>query len=294
MSGHDVGHPICQLGLNLALESRVQVQSQEQQQQQEQQHIQENYAQQPAGSSLEQVRFRQLAEGIAEGLSNRVPGKDGGQPCRRAEKGFYAFDNSGACTETLMREWCFETFGDAVSHGATQQHVESTLRRAQAVPSCGADGSFQRNVPSNFKSLLTVLEQFGVLPADYGTIDYDMCTQCGFIYRQVLTSTRAVFWATLLSSSRVVITCIWQQTVTNHCSCRGSNQGAQMCGRCEAVRGEKTSTRVKYRPLRRFIEHLLSSENGRAAVLKWSEEAANPSGTVCMSDGSRTQVDITV
>ena len=157
-------------------------------QQQQQQHeagvaqvIDEQQLQ--ARSSQEQEHFQRWAAATAEALSDKVPGRDGGRPCRRAEKGFYTFDNSGACTETLMQEWCFDTFEDAVSRGATQQDVESTLRRAQAVPSCGADGSFQRNVPPNFKSLLTALEKFHVLPTDYGTIDYDMCTQCGFIYR---------------------------------------------------------------------------------------------------------------
>lgn len=60
--------------------------------------------------------------------------------------------------------------------------------------------------------------------------------------------------------------------------CRGNAHCAEECGRCEAIRGDRTTTTLKYRPLRRFILHLISSEEGRAAVIEWAKQAGNPSG----------------
>ena len=75
---------------------------------------------------------------------------------------------------------------------------------------------------------------------------------------------------------------------------RGAHQGAAECGRCGAVRSRDTVTTVKYRPLRRFIQHLISSEEGRTAVLQWTKEAASLSGRLkmytqhwCLNDNYR-------
>jgi hypothetical protein len=65
-----------------------------------------------------------------------------------------------------MRDWCFNTFAGAVSHGQTQQGVEFTLERSADVPALGGDGSFQRNLPRTFKAFMAALQQFGMLPED--------------------------------------------------------------------------------------------------------------------------------
>ena len=160
--------------------------TQQQQQRQREGGEDGNGAQQHGVGNMRCAAYEQWAAMTAEVLSGRVPGRDGGKPCRRAEKGFYAFDSSGTCTKEDMRQWCLRRFESAVSYNLRQHDVEAVLEAAKEIPAYATgDGSFQRNVPPTFKSLLSALEQFGVLPLDYGTIDYEMCTHCGFIYRQV-------------------------------------------------------------------------------------------------------------
>lgn len=259
---------------------------QQQQQQQPQNGVAQegNHAQQQQQvGSQEQQQFQEWAAAATEALSNRLPCRDGGRPCRRAEKGHYTFDSSGRCTAADMRDWCFNTFAGAVNRGQTQQGVEYTLERSADVPALGGDGSFQQNLPRTFKAFMAALQQFGVLPHDYGTVDYWMCNQCGFIYRQVLASDAISAKVDLMLSRYLLLAPAmryWQTASCTDCVCRGSNEAASQCGavQCGAIRSSSTTATLKFRPLRRYLEHLLSSEEGRVAVRQWAEQACIPSG----------------
>jgi hypothetical protein len=60
--------------------------------------------------------------------------------------------------------------------------------------------------------------------------------------------------------------------------CRGHHEHAGTCGLCGAARNPQSATTLKYNPLGRFVRHLISSKEGRAAVLEWTQQAASPSG----------------
>jgi len=87
----------------------------------------------------------------------------------------------------MMLSYLLNIFAQYVEHGETQASVDATLQREAGLESMRE--AWQReNLPKDFKSLLSALEQFGVDIGQY-TYDYDMCPgpskqkPCGLLHR---------------------------------------------------------------------------------------------------------------